>query len=182
MNSVTKTFVEELVEALGPKVAPRLSQELGIQPPVAAQILPVVAPLLMGALKRRKDEGGASLLSSILGKQADPDGVDDVESAISRRAAEPDDSPSVGGLLGGLGDQAAAVLAEKLGLSTAQARNAIYILAPLVLGYLMKQSPSNPTTQGRGLDLSVITEVLDRNGDGSVLDDVGGFLLSRLMR
>jgi hypothetical protein len=66
---------------------------------------------------------------------------------------------------------AAGTLAGKFKLDSGTIMKVIVMLAPIVLGYL-----SRKRDQG-GLGAGGIGSLIDQNGDGSILDDVAGFLL-----
>jgi len=168
-------FIEQVVTALGPRVTPRLSSELDLAPDLAGKILPLISPLLLGALKKKKDTDGIEAMEAALRAQADEAALEDLEAGVTRRATAPDDDPGLGGLLGSAGTAAADLLQDKLGLSPSQARNAIYTVGPIVLGYLLKQKAG---TGSGGID--AISAVLDRDGDGGMMDDVGGMLFNHL--
>lgn len=166
-------FTEDIVKAIGDEVTPQLSRNLGVGNDVAGKILPLVAPLLVSALKRKKDDEGSEKMESLLHEQADEFALDDLANTIERRANEPSDETSIGGLLGGVGEAGARLLSEKLGLNSGQSRNAIYILAPIVLGYLVKKGKSGGVASG-------LASIIDANGDGRIMDDVGGMLIQHI--
>ncbi len=55
--------------SLGPEVSNQLSSTLGLDANTASQILPQVAPMILGGLKRQMEErGGAPRIDHILNK------------------------------------------------------------------------------------------------------------------
>ncbi len=68
-----------------------------------------------------------------------------------------------------LGNQAVGNIAQKVGLGEGAAKGAIGAMLPMLLGAMAKNSSNQ---QGA----SALANALDRDHDGSILDDIGGFL------
>jgi hypothetical protein len=77
-------------------------------------------------------------------------------------------------LLGESGVQAADMLSKQFKIDSSVATKIIPMLAPIILGALTQKRDS----QGAGS--SGIATLLDQDGDGSILDDVAGFMLQGL--
>lgn len=170
-------FATEFMKTLGPQVSSQLAGSLGIKKQAANQLLPSVLPLIMGGLKRQMEtRGGAERANHILNKYGSASVLDDLGGLFSSKAAEANPDPRLGGLLGDAGVNAASTLAGKLKLDQGTIMKAIVMLAPVVLGAL-----SRKRDQG-GLGASGIGALIDQNGDGSILDDVAGFLVQGLGR
>lgn len=170
-------FATEFMKSLGPQVSSQLAGSLGIKKQAANQLLPSVLPLIMGGLKRQMEtRGGAERANHILNKYGSASVLDDLGGLFSSKAAEANPDPRLGGLLGDAGVNAASTLAGKLKLDQGTIMKAIVMLAPVVLGAL-----SRKRDQG-GLGASGIGALIDQNGDGSILDDVAGFLVQGLGR
>ncbi len=165
-------FLDELVGSLGPEVAQNLSSTLGIKTKTAAQVLPMVAPLILSGLKRQmENQGGAPRVDHILNKYGSDSVLNDIGGLFQQKASTAQPDPALGGLLGNAGVQAAGMLAKNLKIDAGTAMKIIPMIAPIVLGALTKKRDSG------GLGSSGIASMLDANGDGSILDDVAGFLL-----
>lgn len=170
-------FATEFMKTLGPQVSSQLAGSLGIRKQAANQLLPSVLPLIMGGLKRQMEtRGGAERANHILNKYGSASVLDDLGGLFSSKAAEANPDPRLGGLLGDAGVNAASTLAGRLKLDQGTIMKAIVMLAPVVLGAL-----SRKRDQG-GLGASGIGSLIDQNGDGSILDDVAGFLVQGLGR
>lgn len=170
-------FATEFMKTLGPQVSSQLAGSLGIRKQAANQLLPSVLPLIMGGLKRQMEtRGGAERANHILNKYGSASVLDDLGGLFSSKAAEANPDPRLGGLLGDAGVNAASTLAGRLKLDQGTIMKAIVMLAPVVLGAL-----SRKRDQG-GLGASGIGALIDQNGDGSILDDVAGFLVQGLGR
>jgi hypothetical protein len=164
-------FAAEFMKSMGPQVSTQLAGTLGIKKQTASQLIPSVLPLIMGGLKRQMDtRGGAERANLILNKYGSPSVLDGIGDLFASKAAEKTADPRLGGLLGEAGVSAASTLAGKFKLDSGTIMKVIVMLAPIVLGYL-----SRKRDQG-GLGAGGIGALIDRNGDGSILDDVAGFL------
>ncbi len=166
------SFVDEFMKSMGPQVSRQLSSQLGINKRTAAQLIPQIAPLILGGLKRQKDEqGGAPRVDHILNKYGDPGVLDHIDELFADKAREKNPDPRLGGLLGESGVEAANMMSKQYKMDQGTAARLIPMLAPIVLGFLTRKRD-----QG-GAGSSGIASLLDHDGDGSVLDDVAGFLM-----
>jgi hypothetical protein len=169
------TFVDEFMKSLGPQVAQNLASNLKIDPGVATQMLPQVIPMILGGLKNQKDNfGGDARVDHILNKYGSADVLKDIGGLFAQKAKDKTADPKLGGLLGEAGIQATNMLSQNYGLKQNVAAKLIPMLAPIVLGALTKKRD-----QG-GLGSTGIASLLDQDGDGSILDDVAGFLMKGL--
>jgi len=165
-------FIDELIGSLGSEVTQNLTSTLGINAKTAAQVLPTVAPLILSGLKKQMEErGGAPRVDHILNKYGSDSVLDDVAGLFQQKASAPTQDPNLGGLLGNVGVQAASILSKNLKIDASTAMKIIPMIAPIVLGALTRKRDSG------GLGSTGIASLLDANGDGSILDDVAGFLL-----
>lgn len=156
-------FLDELYQEHGQSVQQRVSSELGIPPEKAARALPTVAPIILAGLKREMDKGGPAHIESHI-QDLNNNGI-------------PDDE-EVGGLLGGKGKEASALMANQLGISGDSASKLIPMLAPLIIGMLMKKGGGGGAggQAAGGGGAGGMAAILDRNGDGNVLDDLSGLI------
>lgn len=169
-------FVDEFMGSLGPQVAKELSSNLGINKNVAAQILPSVIPMILGGLKKQKDDfGGEARVDHILNKYGSADVLNDLGGLFKAKAKDKSVDPRLGGLLGESGVQATNMIANQFKLDSNMAAKLIPMLAPVVLGALTKKRDAE------GAGSSGIASLLDQDGDGSILDDIGGFLMQGLL-
>ncbi len=159
-------FLDDLYKEHGADVQERVTAELGIPADKAALALPTVAPIILAGLKRQMDQHGPGHVESQI-TDLNNNGV-------------PDDE-EVGGLLGGKGKEASALMANQLGISGASASKLIPMLAPIIIGMLMKKGGGAGAAGGAapaGGGLGGMAAILDRNGDGSILDDLAGLVTS----
>ena len=162
-------FLDDLYQEQGSSVQQRVSKELGIPPEKAALALPTVAPIILAGLKRQMDLHGAAHVEGKI-EDLNNNGIRDDEEA--------------GGLLGGKGKEASALMANQLGISREAAAKLIPMLAPIIIGMLMKKGGGaagapgggQAGAAGAGGGLGGMAAILDRNGDGSILDDLAGLV------
>lgn len=169
-------FVDEFMGSLGPQVAKGLASNLGINKNVASQIIPHVIPMILGGLKKQKDDfGGEERVDHILNKYGSADVLSNLGGLFKTKAKDTSVDPRLGGLLGESGVQATDMIANQFKLDSSVAAKIIPMLAPVVLGALTKKRDAG------GVGSSGIASLLDQDGDGSILDDVAGFLMQGLL-
>jgi len=137
------------------------------------KLIPQLAPLIISGLKVQKDtQGGDARVDHILNKYGDASVLNNIKDLISSKAQASSVDPNLGGLLGANGGlQAAQTLAKSLNIDASTVMKMIPTLAPLLLGFLSKKRDTG------GAGISGIGSMLDADGDGSILDDVAGFLM-----
>ncbi len=164
-------FVDEFMTQFGPDVTRQLSDNLGLKPKAARQVVPEIIPMILGGLKRQMEtQGGPARVDHILNKFGSADVLGRIGEEMTARARQPEPDPRLGGLLGESGVQASEVIGRKFGLDPQKAMSLIPMLAPLILGALSRKRDQG----GAGLD--GIASLIDRDGDGQILDDIAGFL------
>lgn len=160
-----------------------------------ADVLSMAMPLLLGAMKKNVStpDGAQGLMSALSSKHDGSildnlgglfqDGVDD--SVVQDGA----------GILGHVfGDKQPVVentLSQKSGLDAGSVSQIMKIAAPIVMGFLGKQTSQSNVSDSSGMNAllgsmlggqpqenqSLITTLLDADGDGSILDDVAGMVM-----
>jgi hypothetical protein len=167
------SLLDELQGEHGEDIQRHLVSQLGLTEEQAAAVLPKVGPLIMGALKQRMDMHGEEHVQG----HVDQLGADDLSDVgeVLRSGAQNGD-PDLGGLMGGKGQQASQMMAQHLGISPGTALKILPMLAPLIIGLLKRRSAGGTpgANPGGGGGLGGLGSILDRNGDGSILDDLGG--------
>lgn len=165
-------ILEEFLGSMGPDVSKKMSSSLNLDQNTVQQILPQLAPLILGGLKKQKDErGGQERVDHILNKYGSADVLGNLDDLFEQKSKDQNPDPRLGGLLGDSGVQATDLIANKFKIDGGTAAKLIPMLAPIILGFLTNKRDN----QGAGS--SGIASILDADGDGSVLDDVAGMLL-----
>lgn len=165
-------FLDEFMREYGPEVSRGVSANLGINKRTAKQLMPEVLPLILGGLKKQMEtRGGADRVNHILNKYGKDDVLDRIENELNVRSNESAPDPRLGGLLGESGVQAAGLMGNKFKLDSGLIQKLIPMLAPIILGALTRKRDKG------GVGNDGIASLIDRDGDGQILDDVAGFIL-----
>jgi hypothetical protein len=171
-KSKMASIMDEFLRSLGPEVSDQLSANLGIERNAVEQMLPQLGPMILGGLKRQKDNfGGQERVDHILNKHGSADVLDNIGDFFSAQVQNQNADPRLGGLLGDSGLQATNALSKQFNLDGNTAMKIIPMLAPIILGFLTK------TRDQSGAGSAGIASILDRDGDGSILDDVAEMFL-----
>jgi hypothetical protein len=166
-------FIDEFMKSYGTEVTQQMSSNFGVDQETVQKLIPQLAPLILGGLKRQKDDqGGDARVDHILNKYGDQSVLDNLQDLISTKATAQTADANLGGLLGtGGGVQAAQVLGKSLNIDPSKIIKMIPALAPIILGALSRKRDAG------GAGISGIGSLLDADGDGSIIDDVAGSLL-----
>ncbi len=166
-------FLDEFLKSYGPEVTKQMSSNFNVDQGTVQKLIPQLAPLIIAGLKKQKDtQGGDERVEHILNKYGDASVLNNIKDLVSSKAKASQVDPNLGGLLGDAGGlQAAQALAKSLNIDASTIMKMIPALSPLILGALSKKRD----TGGKGI--TGIGALLDADGDGSILDDVAGFLL-----
>ncbi|MDQ3022183.1 MAG: DUF937 domain-containing protein [Bacteroidota bacterium] len=158
----------------GEETTKKIGSSLNIDPNIIQQAIPILAPMILGGLKRQSEEnGGQERVDHILNKYGDPGVLDNVDGLVDKMSGQDNFDSNLGGLLGNSGSQITDVLSKKFNLDGSTAAKIIPMIAPLIMGYLTKSRNSNPEGS------SGFASFLDQNGDGSIIDDVAGFFSNK---
>ncbi|WP_047245419.1 DUF937 domain-containing protein [Maribacter thermophilus] len=160
-----------------------------------ADVLSMAMPLLLGAMKKNvSTPDGAQGLMSALSSKHDGSILDNLGGLFQGGV---DDSvvQDGAGILGHVfGDKQPVVentLSQKSGLDAGSVSQIMKIAAPIVMGFLGKQTSQSNVSDSSGMNAllgsmlggqpqenqSLITTLLDADGDGSILDDVAGMVM-----
>ena len=165
-------FIDEFMKTYGPEVTEQMAANTGLDQGTVQQLIPKLAPLIISGLKKQKDErGGVERVDHILNKYGDPSVLDNIGDLISTKTQDSSADANLGGLLGASGGvQAAQALGKSLNIDASKIIRMIPALAPIILGALSKKKNTAGGIGGIG-------SLLDADGDGSIIDDVAGFVL-----
>lgn len=180
----------------GPSIQ-QVSAQLGADPTSTQTAIQAALPVLLGALaKNSASPTGADALSGALDRDHDGSILDDLTGFLGN----PSQGSGAGILRHVLGQRQAAVesgIGKATGMDTNQIAKLLPILAPIVLGYLGKQKrqqgldaralasllgTQQQQAQSQNPGLAMLTKLLDSDGDGSIIDDLGGMLGGFLSR
>ncbi|WP_341227239.1 DUF937 domain-containing protein [uncultured Arcticibacterium sp.] len=182
---------------LGKQIISGVSGQTGAPTNKTADVLGMALPVLMGAMQRNANtpDGAAGLLSAVTGKHNGgildnlgglfQGGVDD--SVVN------DGAGILGHVLGGKQAGVESALSQKSGLDMGTVSQILKVAAPILMGVVGKQVSQSNVQDSNGLgnvlggllgggtgskQQSLIESFLDADGDGSIVDDLAGMLLS----
>lgn len=180
---------------MGQQLIRGVSQETGQPEDQTANLLSMAMPLLMGAMKKNAStpEGAAGLMNALSSKHSG--GILDDLGGLFGGGVDASVMKDGAGILGHvLGSRQPAVenaLSQKSGMDPSTIANILKIAAPIVMGFLGRQRAQTNVSDANGLtsllgsmlggqpqtNQSLITSLIDADGDGSVLDDVADMVL-----
>ncbi len=178
----------------------QISQSLGANPTVTNSAIQMALPMILGALaKNAQQPNGAEQLSNTLQKNHDGGILDNLGGFLGNNQQANDDGLGIlGHIFGNKQGAVAQQVSQNSGLDIGQVAQLLITLAPIVMGFLGKkkaeqnldagglqnmlgeqqqqmQSSGNPT-------MDMISGYLDRDGDGSSMDDLASMAASYFQR
>lgn len=187
------SMLDLLQQRLGGDAVQQISRRLGADHGTTQTAIAAALPMLVGALARNaQNPQGAGALANALQRDHDGSILDDVAGYLGGGQSA-DGNAILGHVLGTRQQTVQQGLGQATGLDASKAGMLLSMLAPLVMGALGK------TARERGLDpgglagmlggeqqraaqtapagvMGMLGKLLDRDGDGSVMDDIGGLL------
>ena len=160
-----------------------------------ADVLSMAMPLLLGAMKKNvSSPQGAEGLMSALSSKHDGSILDNLGGLFGGGVDESvmnDGAGILGHVFGNKQPQVENALSQKSGLDAGSIANILKIAAPIVMGFLGRQKAQSNVSDANGMNSllgsmlggqpqqnqSLITTLLDADGDGSILDDVAGMVM-----
>ena len=192
-------LIDLLQSQLSGNVLDQLSNQIGGQKEETEVATSGIISMLTAALaKNAASPGGASALANALDSDHDGSILDNIGDLLggnlnNNRAAN--GAGILKHVLGGNQGNAIDAISKMSGLSGDKTGNLMTMLAPIVLGMLGKQKRQNNMDQS-GLsdmlsrsvksatsqrqELGLLGKLLDRDGDGSVMDDIAGMGMKTL--
>ncbi|WP_108867291.1 DUF937 domain-containing protein [Aquimarina aquimarini] len=190
-------ILELLNSPVGKQIINGVSSQTGQSEDKTGSLLSMAMPVLMGAMQKNAatPEGASGLLGAITGKHSG--GILDnlgglFEGGVDQSVTN-DGAGILGHILGGKQPAVENALSQKSGIDAGSVAQILKVAAPILMGVLGKQAQQNNVTDTNGLtsllgnlsggargsqQQSLIESFLDADGDGSILDDVAGMLLS----
>jgi hypothetical protein len=189
-----------LKDQLTPEMIAQLSQQTGAAPAQTATAAEGVFSTLLGGLAKNASGGGAEAILGALNKDQHGSAMGDIMGLITGamgNGGAANGAGILGHILGGQQQGAAQVISQASGMQAGGVQDMMIKLAPMVMGVLGQQKQQ----QGAGFDASSLmsmlggavqtqnsnpmmqlaTQFLDKDHDGSVVDDLMGMVGSRLL-
>jgi len=173
-------------------------KQLGMGEAKAGSAMQSALPLILGAMKNNaaSTDGAAGLLKALGNDNHSGGMLDNLGSILGGGGIDEDVMQDGAGILGhvfgGKEENVAHAVSKSSGVDLGQAMNILKVAAPFIMGYLGKEKRSQGISDQNGIgDLlggmlggeskqsqGLVNQLLDADGDGSIIDDVAGMLLS----
>jgi hypothetical protein len=182
-------LVDLLNSDLGKTLVSNASQHIGQDKAKTSSALQTALPLILGAMKNNAaTPQGAEGLIGALSNKHDGSLLDNLSGLLGDSSILADGEGILGHVFGGKQQHVAQAVSAKSGIDAGSAAKLLQMAAPVIMAYLGKQKRDNNVNDGDGIgnllggllgsgaqkEQSLITKILDANGDGSVIDDLLG--------
>lgn len=185
-------ILEMLQGQMSPQVLQQIAQQVGVNDPKQVEVASngLMSTLLAALSKNATSQSGLNALVSALDRDHDGSILNDLSGFITG-AMQPSNTAAANGggilghVLGNLQPNVIDMVGRISGLDKTKVGQMATMLAPILLGFLGKQRQQAGINVGGIGDLlkksvattnqpqmSLINKFLDRNGDGSVIDDI----------
>lgn len=181
---------------LGKTIISGVSGSTGTDQNKTSSVLTMALPVLMKAMERNAStpQGAEGLLGALSGKH-DGSILDNLGGLFSGGVDQDvvnDGDKILGHVLGAKKQGVEQVLSQKSGLDAGSVGNILKVAAPILMGVLGKQAKQNNVSSQNDLtgllggllggsgakqEQSFLEQILDADGDGSIVDDVAGMVL-----
>ncbi len=180
----------------GNQAVSQISQSLGASPTVTNSAIQMALPMILGALaKNASQPAGAEALSNTLAKNHDGGILDSLGSFLGGGNTDTGNGLGIlGHIFGNNQGAVAQQVSQKSGLDIGQVAQLLITLAPIVMGFLGKKKQEQ-NLDANGLSnmlgeqqqqmqssgnpmMDLISGYLDKDGDGSSMDDLASMAAS----
>ncbi|MBO6606543.1 DUF937 domain-containing protein [Psychroserpens sp.] len=189
-------ILDLLSSDLGKSIISGVSDSTGNDQNKTSSVLTMALPVLMKAMERNASspQGADGLMGALSGKH-DGSILDNLGGLFGGGVEETvtqDGSKILGHILGNRQQGVEKIIGEKSGLDTGSVGNILKVAAPILMGVLGKQARQNNVSSSNDLtgliggmlggsgareEQGFLEQILDADGDGSVIDDVAGMVL-----
>lgn len=183
---------------LGKSIVNGVAGSTGTDNSQATNVLTMGLPVLMKAMQRNAatPEGAEGLMGALSGKH-DGSILNDLGGLFGGgvdESVQQDGSKILGHILGNKQQGVEQVISQKAGIDAGQVGNILKTAAPILMGVLGQQTRQNGVSSAGDLtgllggllggnstqkEQSFLEQILDADGDGSVIDDVAGMVLNQ---
>ena len=181
---------------LGKTIISGVAGSTGTEQNKTSSVLTMALPVLMKAMERNSQskEGAEGLMGALNGKHDGSilDNLGDLFKGGVDDEVKTDGSKILGHILGSKQQGVEQVIGQKAGIDSSSVGNILKVAAPILMGILGKQSREKQVSSQNDLggllggllggssnqkEQSFLEQILDADGDGSVIDDVAGMVL-----
>lgn len=188
-------LLDLLNSPMGKQLISGVAGQTGQAESKTGDVLSMAMPLILGAMKKNvSTPQGAQGLMSALSSKHDGGILDNLGGLFGGgvdEAVTNDGAGILGHLFGGKQQNVENALSQKSGMDAGSIASILKIAAPIVMGFIGKQTRQNNVQDANGMNnllggllggqpkqnQSLITTLLDADGDGSILDDVAGMVM-----
>ncbi|WP_339712765.1 DUF937 domain-containing protein [uncultured Kriegella sp.] len=188
-------LLDLLNSPMGQQLVSGVASQTGQSENKTADVLGMAMPLILGAMKKNvsSPEGAQGLLSALSSKHNGGilDNLGGLFSGGVDQSVMDDGAGILGHVFGNKQANVTNALSQKSGMDAGAIGDILKIAAPIVMGLLGKQTAQSNVNDSSGMNSllgsmlggqpqqnqSLITTLLDADGDGSVLDDVAGMVM-----
>ncbi len=189
-------LLDLLNSPMGKQLISGVAGQTGQTESKTADVLSMAMPLILGAMKKNvsSPQGAQGLMSALQGSKHDGSILDNLGGLFGGGVDDSVMSDGAGILGHVFGNKQANVenaLSQKSGMDADAIANILKIAAPVVMGFLSKQTSQSNVSDAGGMNTllgsmlggqpkqnqNLITTLLDADGDGSILDDVAGMVM-----
>lgn len=135
---------------LGKEVIASISKESGASKKDTQTVVTAALPALLGALQSNAGSGGAGGILQAINSKHDGSILDNLANALGSGAAS-DGEGILKHVLGGSQSSIQKAISKKTGVSAATVGKILALLAPVVMGYLGRQTKSSAVNSEKGL-------------------------------
>lgn len=177
--------------AIGQNVVQNVAGQLGLDEKQTGSAISSAIPMILGGLgKNALTSDGANSLNSALESKHDGSLLENLAGMLQNNTADlqKDGTGILGHIFGGEVNNVENDLSQKTGISIDKIKPLLSTIAPIVMAYLgKKKKNSNVGVDGLGGLLGgllggkssggmmgMVTGLLDKDGDGSAIDDIMG--------
>ena len=185
------SILDVLNTEIGEQLLGKASNETSEKKESIAAALSTAMPLILSAMKRnaQKDDGAASLDRALNSDKHNGNLLQNL-SDVDSSSLQNEGSKILDHIFGGKQSGINSTLSKTLNMDENSIASILKMAAPIILSILGSQKRKDNVSQGGLTDLigsvlgnsasndqSFLETILDRDGDGSVIDDIGGMIL-----
>lgn len=185
------SILDVLNTEIGEQLLGKASNETSEKKESIAAALSTAMPLILSAMKRnaQKDDGAASLDRALNSDKHNGNLLQNL-SDVDSSSLQNEGSKILDHIFGGKQSGINSTLSKTLNMDENSIASILKMAAPIILSILGSQKRKENVSQGGLTDLigsvlgnsasndqSFLETILDRDGDGSVIDDIGGMIL-----
>ena len=187
------SLLDTIQQQLGPDAVQQLSRRIGADPGTTGNAVDAAVPVLLAALARQAgDPARAPQLAHAIEKDHDGSLLDNLSGMLGGSGAPPGGNGILGHVLGQRRGAVENGIGQTTGLDASKVAQLLPILAPIVMAAIgrakrernldaggvstLLTSESEQLKERAPGVMGALGRFLDKDGDGQVMDDVGGIL------